>query len=341
MLLCCPAWLWAQEKAGPPPALVSVDGVSVGAVAPRTAWIGTVKYFKAAEIAAEISGKVIRRNFEEGKRVSRDMVLLEIDASLHRQELAAQEALLRQASAELERASLNFKRIEALFQKQTVPEQVYDENRLEVRILENKVAFHAAEVERLAIELAKRSVRAPFDGVVLEKKVEVGEWLSAGAPVCILADDREVEVVAMVPGAVLNNLSPGDLVQVQAGNQELAGILFAVIAKGDVMTRTFPVKVRVKNSGGLLLDGLEARVHLPSGPVQESLMVHRDAVLGRNGTQVVFAVQDNIARMVEVEVVGYQGLYAGVRAEGLSSESRVVIKGNERLQDGQAVLLSN
>jgi multidrug efflux pump subunit AcrA (membrane-fusion protein) len=105
-----------------------------------------------------------------------------------------------------------------------------------------------------------------------------------------------------------------------------------------VATRTFSIKVRLRNPGGLF-EGMEARVAVPSRPRLEGLMVPRDAVLKQFGMDVIFVVKEGQAKMVPVSVSGFEGLRAGVSAEGLEEGMKVVIKGNERIRDGQPVML--
>ncbi len=86
-----------------------------------------------------------------------------------------------------------------------------------------------------------------------------------------------------------------------------------------------------------LIEGMEARVVLPSGQKQDTLIVPRDAVISMFGMTVVFAVIDSKAKMFSAQVAGYEGLNAGILAQGLTAGMKVVVKGNERLQDGQMV----
>jgi multidrug efflux pump subunit AcrA (membrane-fusion protein) len=80
-------------------------------------------------------------------------------------------------------------------------------------------------------------------------------------------------------------------------------------------------------------------VKLPTGKKEKTLTVPRDAVITVFGNTVVFAVIDSKAKMFPVKVIGYQGMTAGISADGLEEGMHVVIKGNERLRDGQAVAI--
>jgi multidrug efflux pump subunit AcrA (membrane-fusion protein) len=126
---------------------------------------------------------------------------------------------------------------------------------------------------------------------------------------------------------------------VRVGSRIEKGDLFTVVPKGDVVTRTFPLKIRMKNPG-YLKEGMEARVALPIGEEKKAFLVPRDAVLTMFGRSVVFAVIDSKAKMIPVKILGYMGMMSGVNADGLEEGMKVVVKGNERLSDGQSVKLA-
>ena len=104
-----------------------------------------------------------------------------------------------------------------------------------------------------------------------------------------------------------------------------------------VICRTFPLKIRIKNSASLK-EGMEARVELPTAEKKQSLVVPRDAVITMFGRTVLFAVVESKAKMIPVNVIGYEDTTAGVNAQGLKEGMKVVVKGNERLRDGQPVI---
>jgi multidrug efflux pump subunit AcrA (membrane-fusion protein) len=107
-----------------------------------------------------------------------------------------------------------------------------------------------------------------------------------------------------------------------------------------VATRTFPLKIRVKNSANLK-EGMQARVALPVAEKKEALIVPRDALITMFGKTVIFAVIDSKAKMIPVAVIGYEDAAAGVNASGLEEGMKVVVKGNERLREGQGVSLAD
>jgi multidrug efflux pump subunit AcrA (membrane-fusion protein) len=154
--------------------------------------------------------------------------------------------------------------------------------------------------------------------------------------VASLARNDSVDVIVEVPGEVVGYARPGRTLDVKVGGAETKGTVVAVVPRGDIATRTFPVKVRVRNRYSLI-EGMEARVSVPTGKSVLTLLVSRDAVVTVSGNTAVYAVEDGKAKMVPVKVLQYEGGNAGIEGNGLRKGMTVVVKGNERLRDGQPV----
>jgi multidrug efflux pump subunit AcrA (membrane-fusion protein) len=118
---------------------------------------------------------------------------------------------------------------------------------------------------------------------------------------------------------------------------DFVGTVIAIVPRGDVATRTFPVKIRTPNVHALI-EGMSARVTLPTGKITQALIIPRDAVISKFGQNVVYAVVDAKSNMIPVEIVGYDGLSAGVESQRLAEGMLVVVEGNERLKNGQPVV---
>jgi len=321
-----------------PPANVVVSKVTTGTIAPEGEFIGTVYYLEVSDVSAEVNGTVQIIKFEEGQRVKRGKVLVKLDSNLLQKKLQASVASHEQILSDLERARKDLARMESLYEKKIIAERDYDDRMFQVKSLEKKSAALKAEVERLEIELKKKVIRAPFRGVIIKRHVARGEWLSPGDTVATVARDDAVDIIVEVPEEVIRYLKPGMAAKATAAGKEKDGRIVAIIPKGDILTRTFPVKVRIKNPTSLL-EGMEARVRLPTGEKIDTHLVSRDAVLNMSGKTVIVAVIDSKAVIIPTKVVGYQGMKAGINAEKISEGMKVVVKGNERLRDGQSVTI--
>lgn len=337
-LLLLPPFLWGQQKIQePPPAKVTVAKVKSGKVAPQSDFIATIFYQEISETASEISGMVEVVRFEEGQRVKKGQTLVELGSEILRKRLQAVKSSYEQVLSELEIARIDLKRREKLFQKQSISEQSYDENRYRVIGSEKRAASLNAQVEQFKIELEKKIIRAPFDGVVIKRHVDRGEWISEGETVAVIGKDDIIDIVTELPEQYIQYVKIGMRVLASANGNDFSGKVNAIVPKGDVATRTFPVKIRTPNHFSLI-EGMSASVTLPTGETKNALIVPRDAVISKDGQTVVFAAKESKALMLPVQILGFDGLAAGIASVGLKEEMLVVVEGNERLRNGQAVV---
>jgi RND family efflux transporter MFP subunit len=325
---------------GPPPALVEVAQITQGEAEPMVEFVGTVYYARKSDVAAEVEGVVEEVFFEEGYRVKKGDILVSLGTDILDTAISATRADYELVQVELEQAEKELARREPLYKEGSVSESAYDEYYFKSRMLENRAMSLKASLDRLLLEKNKKQIPAPFHGVVVKKNAEKGEWLDTGGVVAVVADDSIVDIVVNVPAGMLKHLEPGKKLTVRSENQAYNGVFLSFVPKGDVATRTFDVKIRMPNSGGLI-EGMEARALVPSAAKTQGLKAPRDALLDRFGQNVIWLVQDGAARMVPVQVTGYDGMYVGINGPDLEDGDLVVVKGNERLREGQPVAVGN
>jgi RND family efflux transporter MFP subunit len=339
----------AEEKAddapgakpqGPPPALVEVAQIVAGEAEPMAEFVGTVYYARKSDVAAEVEGVVEDVFFEEGYRVKNNEPLVNLGSDILETTINATRADYGLVLVELEQAKKELQRREPLYKEGSVSESAYDEYYFKTRMLENRAMSLKASLDRLLLEKKKKKIRSPFDGVVVQKNADMGEWVDSGGIVAVVADDSVVDIVVNVPAGMLKHLEPGKKIGVKIDGRALTGEFLSFVPKGDVATRTFDVKIRMQNPGGLI-EGMEARALVPSAEKRQGLKASRDALLDKAGSNVIWLVRDSKAKMIPVQVTGYEGMYVSLTGPGLEDGDMVVVKGNERLREGQPVRINN
>jgi len=323
-------------KSEKPAAKVVVATVQTGTITPTDRFIATVYYPEISDVSTEISGAVTGIHCEEGHRYRRSDSLITLDTDLIDTNIRAKKALHEQVLFDLEKEKRELNRTEVLYSRKIISEKQFDDQRFLVKGLGKKAAALSAEVDRLTIEREKTIIRAPFDGIVLARNVARGEWLSPGHTAVTMARDNTVDVITNVPQSVLSFIHPGLTVTITVGKKNYTGSVHAVIPRGDVKTRTFPVKIRVTDATGLL-EGMEAFVELPTGLEHRTFLVPRDALLQLKGDTTIFLVKEKEARSLSVNVIGYKKDAAGIIGKAINDGDRVIVTGQERLRDGQSV----
>lgn len=331
----------AQPPGAPPAKVVTAKAVS-GRVNPTQQFIGTVYFPEVAKVAAEVSGRVELLDIETGSRVKAGQRLVALSTDIATKELESSRASHQRLLSQLEIARIELGRMEQLIKTRTVAVQEYDQARFLVQRLEREAASLEASADLLEIKLRKAQPAAPFDGVVLERHVGRGEWLSPGTAIATIARDDYVDVLVELPAPVLAFVPMDGELTMTVGGRERLGRVSAIIPAGNVATRTFPLKIRVTDVGAPpvpLVQGMEARVDVPSGDQVDAVLVPRDAVMLTQGRHQLWVNAQGAAAPVPVEVLAYKGSQAALRAleNGgvLHDGVEVVIKGNERLRPGQ------
>lgn len=323
-----------KQASGPPPMLVTTEKIIDGKAEPVANFIGTVYFSRTAEVAAEISGIVEKVFIEDGEVVKAGDQLMRLDDGLLATEISATRALYEQSIVDVEQADKDYRRIANLHEQDAIATSEYETYATRLNRLKKQVLVLKARLDKQLLEQEKKVVRAPFNGLVIENLVEVGEWVNIGGVIATVADNHSLEAHIDIPANVIPYLSRGKEVDLSIGGQDLKGRFIAVIPRGDVSTRTFVAKFQLTNNGQMI-EGMQANVSLPISKATESLLVPRDAIINSYGKDVVFINDKGQARMINVDVVGYSGEMAGVRSTDLNTGQEVVVKGSERIRDGQ------
>lgn len=328
----------AQRPGFGGPARVVVEAVHEGLLTPRQKFGGTVFFKEVSDVATEISGKVIEVRFEEGDRVEKGQLLVRMDSALLADQLRASKANVKRYQTALRESQVRYDRVKALLEGGVAAQDQFDIARFAVESNAHQIESTQADVDRIETIIGKYSLYAPFDGVVIERDTELGEWKSDGDTVAVIARENEFDIMANVGEEYLPWLRAGDKVPIElvAGNRRIEGTIVTVIPKGDIVSRTFPVKIRVTGQG-LLFEGMSAIAVMPTGEEIRCVLVPRDAVLNQAGRNFLFTVEDGTAVEHPVTVLGYDGLLVGVPLEQLGLEHPVITKGHERLRGGAKV----
>ena len=218
----------------------------------------------------------------------------------------------------------------------------------EEEIAEAKAAYAAQhqEVLRLEDEMKKRSITAPFNGFLVERRSDIGQWVPLGGVVATLVDLTEVDVVVNVEESLMHLVTRGKQVNVSfdaIDGLTLTGVVEYIVPKSAWQggSRSFPVKVRIQNEfdeGGLplLKEGMLGLVVL-RGDQHEALLVHKDAIVRSSGYPIVFRVdaRNRVQPIPIAELLSY-GNSMEITAS-LEPGDRLVTEGNERLRPAQEV----
>jgi RND family efflux transporter MFP subunit len=323
----------------PPPASVDVAPAVELALAPMHWSPGSVASREDARIAAEIGGRVAFVA-EVGRTVAAGDVLARLDPAPLRLREREAEADLARLRAQLDYARNQEARYAALVRNGGVAGAQLDQVSAERRVREQDVAAAQVALEQARLQLRQATVRAPFPGVVVERSVQVGEFLAVGAPVARVVNPDALEVRARAPLALAGHLRAGESVSLRDGDGVEAVPLATVVPVGDEASRQLELRIalnpaHVAPQGWVV--GAAVQVGVPSDEPRNVVAVPRDALLLRkDGTYVVRVNDDGATERLPVETGSVEGRLVEVIG-GVRRGDRLVVRGGERLLPGQRV----
>lgn len=326
-----------QANSGPPPAVVVVAEAEQRTLAPRAETPGSVVSMRDSLVAAETAGKItwvadVGAEVDEGEVIAR---INPADAELAVSDSAAE---VRRLEARSEYLSNLYDRFTGLGEEAGESEAALDEMRANRDEAAQALAQARVAAERARITLQRTEVNAPFAGRIVSQEAQVGEFASPGAGLLRLVDTRRLEVTARAPANLARNLKAGDVIRVASGADEGEATLRAVVPVGDALSRMLELRFELEDADWFI--GSPVRIALPAARARSVVAVHRDALVLRADRISVFRIgEDDRAERVDVELGAADGDWIEVIGD-IQPGDRLVIRGGERLRDGQTVTLT-
>jgi len=316
-----------------PPARVRVAVVGERQLAQTVRALGVVDFARVARVAPEVSGVVAAIELRAGQVVERGDVLVELDDRFLKKDIDIRQREVEQVEAEIDRERANLQRLESLLASSSASRGAYEDSLYTVRAQEKRRDTLREQIARLRISLEKSRVRSPFDGVVLEKLAELGEWVGPQTPVARIAASAELRVRASIGQDLARFQRPGARVPVllEGLGERLEGTIRDLRPVVDLRSQNITVNVALDYRPGLL-QNMQARVELPAAERRKLRLLPRDALVRFKGKDFVYAVVDEVARIMPVNIVARLKAEVGVDDEHIVVGMSVVIDGNDRLR---------
>ncbi len=343
-----------SQPAPPPPTVknVSILAAQRADVLDVLEAVGTVRAAQSSVLSSQMMGNVVEIPVHEGDRVQRGQVLAVIDDSQPRAGLdratAASNASKQQlavAESDLALAESTLKRYQNLYDKKSVSPQEFDEikshqqaalARRDMALADEAQTQAALAQARTAFEYTR--IRAPFDGVVTEKKVDAGTLASPGMPIVTVEDVRRYRLEANVNESDLAYVKIGQAAPVRIdalGDRQLQGKVVQIVPAADPGSRSFLIKIELPVDSQLR-SGLFGQAQFSRG-ARPSLLIPRTAIVERGQLQGIFVLDQNrVAALRYVTLGKPNGNDIEVLA-GLQEGERLVAKPGNLELDGKQV----
>ncbi len=284
---------------------------------------GRTEAFRKTRVAAEVRGRIEATPVPRGSRVEAGQVIVELAEEDRREEVARARSLVEQRRIEFNAA-------------ESLSERGFN---TEIRRAETKALLDAAEAElrRAELALANTDIRAPYAGILEERPVEIGDFVSAGEVVANLVELDPIRVVGYVNEQVVGRLQLGEPARIRiAGVGEREGVVAFLSASADPATRTFRVEVEAPNPDFRIVDGQTAQLLIPLDTELAYQVSPAVLALTDNGQIGVKAVDEtNIVRFYPVEIL--EDDPAGMWIGGLPENLTLITVGHDFVDVGVEV----
>ena len=368
----------AHAREGTPKA-IQAEAVRQDSVRRAVDVVGTLAAVDEVTISSEADGKVSKILADLGDRVTTGQLLVQLDNEKQQYTYAQQQAALartlaqygapdsdhlpeledtpdaRRANADLVQATQAYDRASELFKRTLISQQALDDAKAALqskRAIYNSAIQNAknlrasiqaseATMKLAARQLRDTEIRAPFDGFVQKRMVNMGELVKTQMPVMAIVRLDPLKVTAEIPEKMAPWINTGQSVDLKVDayqDRTFTGKVSRISPAVNTSTRAFPFEALVPNRDAVLKPGTFTRVHIESGKVDSILTVPYSALQYRYGVNRVFVVNGGKLALRELSV----GERVGDRIEvisGVKSGDRVAITDVDSLTDGSAVTL--
>jgi membrane fusion protein (multidrug efflux system) len=322
-----------------PPTTVSSAVVKEEDWAPTLSAVGSISAVQGAIVSTELGGIVSEVGFQSGSEAKKGDVLLKLDSS-------SEEALLHTAEADLELARANLQRERDLAARKVVSKQELD-------AAESTFGQKQGTVDNMRAFIAKKQVRAPFDGQLGIRQVNVGQMINSGQQVVSLQALDPVYVDFALPQQELSKLAPGleALVRTDAvPGREFKGKLTALNSMVDTVTRNVTLQATFENPDHALKPGMFVKINIALPEKGKTLVIPGSAVSYAPYGDSVFVIdkkkdpktgkETQTLRQAFVRVGEARGDFVSV-TQGLKAGDEVVSTGVFKLRNAMPVTINN
>lgn len=295
---------------------------------------------------AQVKNGATTRKVQEGDWVTKGTVLAVVRESDYEQRVAAANAANSEAIAAQKQAQLDFDRTQKLAAGGSIAKVELDTQSARLDTATARVEGARSRIREAEISLADCTLRAPIDGVVLKRPIEVGSLVAPGSLGFVIADTKTVKVVFGAPDRLIEKLKPGGMLKVSFDSfpGEFGASITRIAPSADPKSRVFEVEALIPNPNDQLKVGMIAKLVVPETALETRALVLPLTAIVRSPRDPrgfsVFVVEGDAgketARLRDVRLGDVVG-NAVVVSEGLKSNEKIVSMGATLLVDGEQV----
>ena len=315
-----------------------VTGVTVEVISPKEVieyleTSGTVSAKATSVVASRMMGTVMSLRVKEGDRVAAGQVLLTIDDRDVAERVKAAEKALEGAKQQQSLSEITYQRYQKLYDEKALAGQELDQIGTQKKVADLEYERAKAMLAEVRVYQGFSTITSPVSGVITEKKIEEGSMAVPGMPLLLVEDNASYRIEVNADEKMAGRVKTGMDVSVfiEALNRELAGKVTEVVPSVNSATRSFLVKISLKDKD--LKNGYYARVAIPVGE-KTVLLIPKKSVIERGQLSGVYTVERNSVITYRLVRVGKPYGDSVEILSGLNPGDTVIVGGVEKAIDG-------
>ena len=334
------------DKKGPPPSPVKIELVKSLDEVPSATLTGTIYSRNQVQLTAGVTGR-LEWVAKPGTYLQQGDLVAQIELLPLQLRQAERKAQFKRAKINLVYLKKELKRQNELRQNKNTSQLQLEQTQSQVELAESDLEISELQLKQINEQLARATVRSPFEGVVTERFRRAGYDVGRSDVLVQLLDTKRLEARVYIPVKYLAFTKPGIQVTLstQDSNQkivELTALASTIIPSIDPLSQTFEKRINLpEQTQKFWSAGQMVKVKVPVESDKIALTVHRDALILRSdGTYVVKIDNNNVAHRLKVIVGKGQNDWVTVTGE-IKQGDRIAIRGAERLTNGQLVIIQS
>jgi RND family efflux transporter MFP subunit len=324
-----------EEKAAKRPEIsgVTVSPVSLSTVDNVYEGTGTVRANSTSIVASRVMGVVTSIPVREGDTVKAGQVLLIIDDRDAAQRSRAAGMAVESANQSKSLAEKTWQRYKNLYDEKALSRQEMDQVETQKKVAEAEYERMKAMAQEARTHLSFARVTAPISGRITEKRIDAGSMATPGMPLLVIEGGGSSYIEVSIDAGLGDKVKKGMIVEaiVETMDGPLAGMIREVFPSVDPLSRTFTVKVEIKNAS--LRSGLFARVRIPIGK-RETILVPEQSIVQKGQLTGVYAVDSQGIVTYRLIRKGNASARGTEILSGLTVNDRIITAGVEKVIDG-------
>ncbi len=291
--------------------------------------VGFIEPSQGVTLATQTAGVIDKISFDSGETISAGSTLLTLNSDV-------EQANLKSALARQPAAKAKYERYKGLYSKGSLSQEAYDDAQAAYLSL-------SADIESLKASIAKRTISAPFSGIVGIRNIYLGQYLQAGTAIVRLEDISNMRFHFTVPQTDISLISKQQIVDISVDaypEQTFTGSITAIEPAVNAQSGLIQIEASIPNSDGLLRSGMFARASIRLPVLNDQIVVPQTAItytLYGNSVYVTKSVNDELRVEQRVVEVGERRGSVAHIVGGLEDGETVVTSGQVRLSNGSKV----